>query len=556
MNRWPQERSESMIFIGDAHLAIGEDEKALEWFHRAFTIDGTRRIPFIKLAQYFYRKGDPQKTICYCMAALEIPPNDCYCNIGAHYTFEPHEMLYWAFWQLGQKEKAKEHWEKAIGYDPNNPKYIADKIWFVTKLSNPEPIKEGQIPKRIFTIWLSDNEMPDVVKKSIISQRAVSGYTHEVITLNNCLRGIKYVEDAIEAKCWVKASDYLRLLELKERGGIYCDADTEILPGKNFDQLLDYSLFACQEWNCFIANSIIGARPGHPIIRECLEEMEEKFKGNDEYIFQSAQEIMTPKIYFRAYGDSRCLWLAPGKLPNDASIKILSPDYFFPYNHESGAIDVTGNTIGFHHFMTLWKQNTLNLLPKIGILIPVLGTREAGLRRCLESIDKLYYPKHLIKIIIDSDPDPTVPQKTNRMYRQNSDCDAYVFASDDVEFEPWSLYNAAKELPRHGLVTFNTGELYPDKSNICEHFLIRKDFADKLGEIFSEKFFHVGPDNLLWAKATRKGEGFRCENAKIIHHHFSRNPALMDETYQRAWSHMNEDRAILKQELAKLECST
>jgi glycosyltransferase involved in cell wall biosynthesis len=791
MNRWAQERGQSFIFIGDSYLALGEDDRALEAYHKSFTVDGTRREPLIKLAEYFYKKGDAQKTVCYGAAALEIPLNDCYCNIGSHYTNYPHEMLYWAFWRLGQQEKSKEHWQKAIAYDPQHPKYNQDRqyfeernpveesqveqvpdglLWhsdivekpfgkypkslnellqklisnepfafikfgdgeqhcmeyvkgencdgqayslelnqalrkafnflynlpdtyiafwrdkdslqlgnillhpkdkdltpihdFYKTLSNldrikvfigpsklskvtemlkakfievPErnafanynaildklrpycqnnsififscglaakpliasvleanhnvtcldtgsafdPIFLGQtrdyqppliemqelykdmislellIPKKIFTIWgLPNNEtMPPFIEKCINSQRAVLGYEHKIIGLKDIPRNISYVEKALASGKWIKAVDYLRMWYLEKEGGIYCDADMEILSGKNFDNLLQYKLFVCQEENCFIANSIMGSIPHHPIMKECLREIEEKFSGDDAYVFEAAQEVITPKIYLQAYGEPRCLWLAPGKVASDYTIKILSPEYFFPYNHQDGTIRLTDNTIGFHHFMKSWASDSPNFLPRVGILIPTLE-RESGLKRCLDSIDRLYYPKHLIDVIIDNDKKATVPQKVNRMYRANNNSDVYVFAANDTEFESWSLYNAVKASKNHGLVTFNTGELYPDKSNICEHFLIRKDLIEKFGEIFSEKFFHVGCDNLLWSRAIKINEAHRCEDAKMIHHHFSREPKVMDDIYRLGWSHREEDRKILKEELAKLECST
>ena len=93
--------------------------------------------------------------------------------------------------------------------------------------------------------------------------------------------------------------------------------------------------------------------------------------------------------------------------------------------------------------------------------------------------------------------------------------------------------------------------MYPDEGNICEHFLISKALFDELGEIFSEKFHHVGVDNLLWAKAKKLRQAYHSESAKITHHHFSKG-APMDEVYQKGWAQRDEDHAILAEELKKL----
>jgi glycosyltransferase involved in cell wall biosynthesis len=977
MNRWQQERGQSMIFIGDAHMAIGQEERGIESWHKAIQIDDTRREPWLRLADYYWKKNNPQRVACYCMAALEIPPNDCYCNVGAHYTFEPHEKLYWALWWMGQRERSKEHWRKAFAYDPSNPKYIADKqfyeptsydyklpggggaaegagidgwmthgelewlyhqaqkvdsilelgswkgrsthallsgckgtvtavdtwkgsadprdmtnaqakrmdilaefkknvghfknleivqmdsadaaakfreegrkfdmvfidaghtyeevkrdiemwrpfakvilsghdylpqtwmgvcqavdeccgrtykaesIWYTpaepfpqikgkyfedrlamqekieafepfsyvkwndgeqqciegvegatcdgqpysyelnlalrkaynllttlpdvyisdwkewrddnlndggillhrekrdlqplhdfymaikrsprrkifvgpaklctqvgrlldcnyievpekdafakyddilarlksitTDLSiimlscgliskpliadilkhNPkvtcldtgssfdpiflgatrtlqapqkdllalyadmlgnEGLEKGmgcglptitpfpqRIPKSIFTIWLSEKEgLPPIVEKCVETQKAVEGYEHRVLTLADVPKDIPYLDAALAAKKWVKAADYLRIWWLKEHGGIYCDSDMEILPGKNFDALLDSSLFICREENGFVANSLIGAEPGNQVCIEHLSEVESRFKGDDDNIFQAAQEILTPRVL-------NASTLNP-------SIKVLSADYFIPYNHQNGTIKVTDNTIAFHHFVKAWitESYTKDFLPRIAILIPSLG-RPEGLQRCLRSIDRLYYPKHLLKVVVD-EGEGTVPQKVNRMARGNPDVDAYVYAANDMEFEPWSLYRIVKEaqgnppdphpfeIPPampflYGLVSFNAGPVYPDEGNICEHFFISKPLFDEFGEVFSEKFHHVGCDNLLWAKAKKLQQAHHSEAAKIAHRHFSRG-ADMDEVYHKGWSNVDNDRRVLAEELEKLK---
>ena len=189
---------------------------------------------------------------------------------------------------------------------------------------------------------------------------------------------------------------------------------------------------------------------------------------------------------------------------------------------------------------------------RVSILIPTLG-RAQGLQRCLDSINQLYYPKHRIEVLIDSDPEATVPIKVNRM-AQKAGGSILVFAANDMEFTPESLYLAVQESKLHGLVAFNAGPLLPDKGNICEHFLIRKDILAKLGEeIFCERFHHVGCDNLLWTKCEKLGEAIWLETAKIIHHHFSRTRQPLDEIYQRGWSQVENDRCVLTEELNKLE---
>lgn len=173
----------------------------------------------------------------------------------------------------------------------------------------------------------------------------------------------------------------------------------------------------------------------------------------------------------------------------------------------------------------------------VTIIIPQWG-REDGLKRCIDSID---YDNS--EVLIDDGPE-TVPVKVNRM-AANAKNDLIIFAANDMEFTPGAIAQAIKDSKEHALVAFDAGN-----SEECEHFLIRKDLIAKLGHIFDERFHHVGCDNLLMAQAKKMGE-FARSSAKVEHHHFSRG-AQMDATYLKGWSKVEEDRALLKQELAAL----
>lgn len=116
MNKWPTERAQSMIFIGD----ITGD---LERYRKSHNAEPNRREPLMKLAEHYYQNGDPLTTIMYATAALQIPLGNFYANYAPYYTNYPHEMLYRAYWR-SDKEKSKEHFDLAFSYEPNNPKYI------------------------------------------------------------------------------------------------------------------------------------------------------------------------------------------------------------------------------------------------------------------------------------------------------------------------------------------------------------------------------------------------------------------------------------------------
>lgn len=130
MNKRHTEASQSMIFIGESYLTLEKPEEAFWWFIRAFDKEPLRREPFMKLAEHYRRKGSPHHVIAYCNAVLDIPQSNFYSNRSPYYTYLPHELLYWAYRQVGNKEKSKEHFDKAFAYQPTNPKYLKERVFY------------------------------------------------------------------------------------------------------------------------------------------------------------------------------------------------------------------------------------------------------------------------------------------------------------------------------------------------------------------------------------------------------------------------------------------
>lgn len=387
------------------------------------------------------------------------------------------------------------------------------------------------IPKVIYTFWIGENELPVALQKCIESQK-INGYEH--ILIQEVPDNVpSYVLNCIENKEWVKAVDYLKLWFLYRYGGIVMDADVEVLPGKNFDLLLNEEMFIGKEYSfddkIVLGNAVIGSRPGHAFLKRLMSEMD--LLENRGFVYELGMDLVN-KI----------------GVEYQQMFKILDPDILYPYNHQTGVINVSDNTICFHHFFKSWSD-TKNVLPSVSILIPQLG-REDGLKRCLKSIDRLYYPKHLIEVLVIEGED-YVPVKV--AYGLKNAVGEYIcYAANDMEFESHCLYNAIIASREHqkGLVSFNEGIILQDEGNICTHFIIRRDLIDQIGgQIFNTRMYHCGVDNLLWAKCKKINQAMWCDNAIIKHYHFSNG---IDLVYERGWSHHKEDREVLNHELGLL----
>jgi len=197
--------------------------------------------------------------------------------------------------------------------------------------------------------------------------------------------------------------------------------------------------------------------------------------------------------------------------------------------------------------------------PKISIIIPHLSEidgkkllhREEGLKRCIDSIKKQTYDQSLLEIIVH-DGLGTVPEKVEQCLKRSTG-EFIVFAANDMEFAADAIELAWKDSVEHdvSLVAFNGGSLLRDEGNICEHFLIRKDFVTQLesGQIFSTDFHHVGCDNWLWAQAKKMNQSYRSERAKMVHHHFSKTGNPQDDVYKKGWANLSKDRDTLKRKL-------
>ena len=227
--------------------------------------------------------------------------------------------------------------------------------------------------------------------------------------------------------------------------------------------------------------------------------------------------------------------------------ELLYKAYWYAGNFEKSKenYDITA---GYkpHDIQVLHDRQFYYPLPKLTFIIPhIEGEREDGLKRCIDSIKNLDYSQELIETLVITGDD-TVPKKVDTGFALSTG-EYIVYASDDCEFTPSSIIMAIAD--NKDLVAFNTGMLYPDYGNICEHFIIKKSFVEKIGgEIFDIRLYHVGVDNLLWARANKYGNAEYCKDAIVYHYHFTRG-GLMDKVYEKGWDKekVQHDREILEE---------
>ncbi|MBO4687407.1 MAG: glycosyl transferase [Clostridiales bacterium] len=207
------------------------------------------------------------------------------------------------------------------------------------------------IPKKIHYCWFGQ-------KKTKLAEKCIKSWKkycpdYELIEWNEETYDISsaplYVRQALEAKKWAYATDYIRFQVVYEHGGIYFDADVEVI--KNIDDLLENKAFFGVQFDNIVASGLgFGAEKGLPILRELMKNYED-----DTYILPDGKTnnmVCTRRdaSVFEAHG-----------FVSDGSEQILDnlthiypAEYFCPRACSNGKVRLTENTLTIHWFAVSW----------------------------------------------------------------------------------------------------------------------------------------------------------------------------------------------------------
>ena len=129
------------------------------------------------------------------------------------------------------------------------------------------------IPKKIHYVWFGDKDFGEVEKKCMATWGKVLPEYEVVRWGNDCIEKFdnRYFREAIAAKQYAFASDYVRLYALYTQGGVYMDTDEEVI--KPLDEFLSHDYFmGCQK--CGSARglnpALVGAVPHNVIVKDLL----------------------------------------------------------------------------------------------------------------------------------------------------------------------------------------------------------------------------------------------------------------------------------------------
>ena len=213
------------------------------------------------------------------------------------------------------------------------------------------------IPKLIHYCWLSDNPLPESIKKCIDSwHTALPEY--KIIHWNYELfpRGkSKWVDQAFDRKKYAFAADYIRLYALYHYGGIYLDCDVEVI--KTFNDLLSLPYFIGQEKTpAGIEAATMGFESHNTMIYDLLNRY-----TNRTFVTEKNETDEEPMpCIIRKYIASRYHYNVISEIKDfnyfENVINVFTADFFSPKHYASRKIEITSNTYSIHHFEGSWVE--------------------------------------------------------------------------------------------------------------------------------------------------------------------------------------------------------
>ena len=221
------------------------------------------------------------------------------------------------------------------------------------------------IPKTIHYCWLSGDPYPELIKKCIDSWKIHIPDYQFVLWDRKKADDInsEWLKQTIESKKYAFAADFIRIYALSHYGGVYLDADVELVA--SLDPFLGHNFFIGVEYNNDLEPAVFGAVPGHPWLSDLLNYYRERsfIKSNGTFDVRPLPNMFneTAAVGFGFKSNGKMQFI------NNEGIAIYPCDYFSPKNIYSKKINSTKNTVAIHHFDSNWFQINRKHILKQGI---------------------------------------------------------------------------------------------------------------------------------------------------------------------------------------------
>lgn len=221
-----------------------------------------------------------------------------------------------------------------------------DKI--ISENMNLAPI----IPKVIHWCWFGRGKLPEKEKKCVESWNKYCP-DYKIVLWNEDNFDVNsniYTKEAYEQRKWAFVTDYVRLWALYNYGGIYMDADVEVI--KNLDAFLGHSAFSGFETYNIIPTGIIGAKPKNEWIQYLLS-----YYNDKHFIENGSTQLISNVCVITEMTKNKYGVSLKNEYLNIADTLTMYPmEVFCPMNPATRELKITNNTYCIHRFSTSWSD--------------------------------------------------------------------------------------------------------------------------------------------------------------------------------------------------------
>lgn len=237
------------------------------------------------------------------------------------------------------------------------------------------------IPKIIHYVWLGGKEIPENLRTYMNSWRQmmptweIRGWTEANIPAE--VLAVPYVQQALEARKFAFASDYIRLWALEQYGGVYLDTDVEVI--RSFDELIEFrnedgglrinAFIGFEECQAHLpATCVMGCEPHSQWVRDMLA----TYDGAAFLMPDGSYDLMTNvqrmgKAMVELYGlvpngKEQFLTIKNQKssiINHVETIHVYDHHYFSPIT-STRVMRKSKNTFTIHHFVGSWVPGAKN----------------------------------------------------------------------------------------------------------------------------------------------------------------------------------------------------
>lgn len=208
------------------------------------------------------------------------------------------------------------------------------------------------IPKTVHYCWFGNNPKSKLINKCIASWKKFlpDWEIKEWNEKNYDVNKNKYIKKAYEQKKWAFVVDFARFDILNEYGGVFLDADVELLKPIP-EKLLFHQAFTGFESPGRVAPGLIFASvPGHPVLTEIMSVYKSKTYGaKRDGKIETIVDIVTDVLIENGM-------TANNEIQTVMDTVIYPKEYFCCFNHETQNFDITPDTISIHHYAASWSS--------------------------------------------------------------------------------------------------------------------------------------------------------------------------------------------------------